>query len=173
MFGKQVEVSKCLWHCWITIVYMLSCFSHVWLFVTPWTIAHQAPLFMGFSRQDYWSGLPFPPPGDLPSPGIKPESLVSPAFAGGFFTTAPPGNPNQNIPGLKNLWHFSLPTEKTPNLEAIQSPPHGSRLLLCFWTCNTLSFLSASVPFPILFSLPWTACPSLYTWEMPLLSFKF
>ena len=64
---------------------------------------HQAPLSMGFSRQDYWSGLPFPPPGDLPSPGIKPESLVSPAFAGGFFTTAPPGNPNQNIPGLKNL----------------------------------------------------------------------
>ena len=82
---------------------------------------------MGFSRQDYWSGLPFPLPGDLPNPGIKPESLVSPALATGFFTTAPPGKPNQNIPCLKNLWHFSLPTEKTPNLEAIQSPPHGSK----------------------------------------------
>ena len=47
--------------------------------VTPWTVAHQPPLSMGFSRQAYWSGLPFPPPGDLPSPGIKPGSLVSQA----------------------------------------------------------------------------------------------
>ena len=52
--------------------------------------AHQAPLSMGFSRQEYWSGLPFPPPGDLLHPGIEPVSLV---LAGGFFTTAPPGNP--------------------------------------------------------------------------------
>ena len=47
--------------------------SHVWLFVTPWTVAHQAPLSMGFSRQEYWSGLPFPSPGYLPNPGIKPR----------------------------------------------------------------------------------------------------
>ena len=53
----------------------------------------QAPLSMGFSRQEYWSRLPFPPPGDLPDPGIKPASLVSPALAGRFFTTEPPGNP--------------------------------------------------------------------------------
>ena len=53
---------------------------------TPWTVARQAPLSVGFSRQEYWSGLPFPPPGDLPDPGIKPASLVSPALAGGFFT---------------------------------------------------------------------------------------
>ena len=46
-------------------------------FVTPWTVAHQAPLFTGFPRQEYWSGLPFPPPEDLPNPGIKPESCVS------------------------------------------------------------------------------------------------
>ena len=51
---------------------VLSHFSHVQLFVTPWTIAHQAPLSMGFSRQEYWSGSPFPPPRDLPDPGIKP-----------------------------------------------------------------------------------------------------
>ena len=51
---------------------VLSCFSRVWLFVTPWTIAHQAPLSMRFSRQEYWSGLPFPPPGDLPDPGTEP-----------------------------------------------------------------------------------------------------
>ena len=56
-------------------------------FVVPWTVACQAPLSMGFPRQEYWSGLPFPPPGHLPNPGIKPVSLTSPALAGGFFTT--------------------------------------------------------------------------------------
>ena len=52
---------------------------------TLWTAACQAPLSMGFSRQEPWSGLPCPPPGDLPDPGIEPESLISPALAGGFF----------------------------------------------------------------------------------------
>ena len=66
---------------------MLSHFSSVQLFVTLWTIAHQAPLSMEFSRQEYWSGLPGPPPGDLPNPGIKPASLMSPALAGAFFTS--------------------------------------------------------------------------------------
>ena len=66
---------------------MLSCVSRVQLFVTQWTGARQAPLSMGFCRQEYWSGLPCPPPGDLPDPGIKPVSLRSPALAGGFFTT--------------------------------------------------------------------------------------
>ena len=55
---------------------------------TPWTVAHQAPLSMGFPRQEYWSRLPFPSPGDLSNPGIEP---ASPALAGGFFTTEPPG----------------------------------------------------------------------------------
>ena len=54
-------------------------------FVIPWTVAHQAPLSMGFPRQEYWSGVPFPPPGDLPDPEIEPTSLKSPALAGGFF----------------------------------------------------------------------------------------
>ena len=57
------------------------------LFATPWTAAHQAPLSMGFSRQEYRSGLPCPFPGDLPDPGIKPVSLMSPALAGSLFTT--------------------------------------------------------------------------------------
>ena len=57
-------------------------------FVTPWTVAHQDPLSMGFSRQEYWSGLPCPPPGVLPNPGIEPVSLTSPALAGGFFATS-------------------------------------------------------------------------------------
>ena len=54
--------------------------------MTPWAVAHQAPLSMGFPRQAYWSGLPFPSPGDLPDPGIEPMSPASPALAGGFFT---------------------------------------------------------------------------------------
>ena len=55
--------------------------------MTPWTVACQDPLSMEFSRQEYWSGLPFPTPGDLPDPKIKAASLASPALAGGFFTT--------------------------------------------------------------------------------------
>ena len=66
----------------------LSHFICVWIFVTLRTVIYQAPLSMGFSRQEYWSGLPCPPPGDLPNPGIKPVSLTSPALAGRFFTTS-------------------------------------------------------------------------------------
>ena len=62
----------------------LSCFSHVRLFETLWTIAHQAPRSMGFSRQKYCSELPCPPPGDIPDPGIEPASLTSPALPGGL-----------------------------------------------------------------------------------------
>ena len=57
-------------------------------FATPWTVVHQGPLSMGFSRQEYWSGLLCPPPGDLSDPGIEPTSLLSPALAGRFFTTS-------------------------------------------------------------------------------------
>ena len=66
------------------------------LFVTSWTVAHQAPLSMGFSRQEYWSGLPFPSLGDLPNLGIEPVSLEAPALAGGFFSTELPGKPLAN-----------------------------------------------------------------------------
>ena len=62
--------------------------------MTPWTVALQAPLPMGFPSQEYWSGLPFPSPGDLPNPGVEPASL---ALAGRFFTTEPPGNVDMNI----------------------------------------------------------------------------
>ena len=55
-------------------------------FMTPWTVAYQVPLSMGFSKQEYWSGLPFPPPGDLPDPGTEPRSLTSRALAVRFFT---------------------------------------------------------------------------------------
>ena len=65
--------------------------SRVRLFATPWTVAHQAPLSMGFSRQEYWSGLPFPSPGDLPDPGIEPRS---PALQADTLTSEPPGKPD-------------------------------------------------------------------------------
>ena len=61
---------------------------------TPWMVAHKAPLSMGFPRQEYWSGLPFPPPGDLPDPEMEPKS---PALADGFFTTESPGKPSFKI----------------------------------------------------------------------------
>ena len=74
---------------------MLSYFSRVRLFATLWTVAYQAPLSIGFSRQEYWSGLPYPAPGDLPDPGIKPVSLTSPALLGRFFATSAPGKPTR------------------------------------------------------------------------------
>ena len=77
----------------IALVCMLSLFSHVWLFVTPWTVACKASLSMRFPRQENWSGFPFPSPGDLPNPGMEPTSLLSLALAGGFFTTSMQGSP--------------------------------------------------------------------------------
>ena len=66
--------------------------NHVQHFATIWTVVRQVPLCIGFSRQEYWSGLPFLTTGDLPNPGIELASPVSPALAGGFFTTEPPGS---------------------------------------------------------------------------------
>ena len=78
-------------HTCITTMCVLNC---VQFSATPWTVACQAPLSMEFSRQEYWNGRPFPPPGYLPDPGIKSMFLAIPALAGKFFTTAPPGKPN-------------------------------------------------------------------------------
>ena len=73
-------------------------FSCLQLFVTLWAVAHRASLSMGFSRQEYWSGLPCPPLEDLPDPGVEPMSLNSPALAGGFFTTSTTwGAPDVNV----------------------------------------------------------------------------
>ena len=74
---------------------MLSC---VWLSATLWTVAHQAPLSMTYSWQENQSGLPFPSSGDLPDPGIEAVSLTSPALAGRFFTTEPPGKKSKFLP---------------------------------------------------------------------------
>ena len=70
---------------------VLSHFSRVQIFVILWTAALQALLSVGFSREEYWSGVPYPPPGDLPDPGSEPVPLMSLALAGGFLPLAPPG----------------------------------------------------------------------------------
>ena len=114
------------------------CFSHVWLFATPWMVAHDSPLSMGFFRQEYWSGLPCPPPEDLPNPGIEPASLTSPALAGMFFTT-------------NTTW-------KAPLLVCYKTPHHPTTLfpILLHWSSffKAFSLLSANVimgPFTHLF----------------------
>ena len=97
------EHFRCICVCVCVCVYVhafAQSFSHIRLLATPWTIAYQASLSMGFPRQEYWSGLPLPSPGDLPDPGIKP---VSPASACGFFTTEPPGKPF-NVSTFFSTW---------------------------------------------------------------------
>ena len=113
---------------------MLCWFSRVRLFATLWTVAHQSPLSMGFSRPEYWSGLPCPLPEGPPDPGIEPESLMSPALAGGFFTTSDIWEAKYSISYL-----LSLPPTTTPNppFQVVTEPqadlpvryssfPHGS-----------------------------------------------
>ena len=85
--------------------------SHVRLFATPWTVAHQAPQPMGFSRQESWSGLPFPPPGDLPNPGIEPRS---PALQADALTSNPPGKLGKGQMG--GLFSFILIALRRRNL---------------------------------------------------------
>ena len=78
------------------VVVVVKLLSRVRLFATPWTVAYQAPPSRGFSRQEYWSGLPFPSPGDLPDPGIEPRS---PALEADALTSEPPGKP-ENVDSL-------------------------------------------------------------------------
>ena len=97
---------------------LLSRFSRVRLSATPWTVAHQAPPSMGFSRREYWSGLPFPFPGDLPNPGIEPRS---PAFLRADpLTSEPPGKHRGLLVVVKSLQ--SCPTLATPWTVACQAP---------------------------------------------------
>ena len=97
------SLSLCLFMC----VCALTC---AWFFATLWTVACQAPLSMGFSRQEYWSELPFPPPGGCPHPGVESTSPVFPALAGRFFTTVPPWKPQANYQewGLNPCRHMSF-----------------------------------------------------------------
>ena len=92
---------------------LLSCFSHVRLFVTRWAVARQAPLSMGIPQQEYWSRLPCPPPGRLPDLGIKPTSPVSPALhAGEFFTCWAIGETQEHWSGSLSLLQGIVPTQE-------------------------------------------------------------
>ena len=96
---------------WQTCACMLSCFSHVRLFVTLWTLACQAPLSMEISRQDSGSGLPCPPPGDLPDPGIEHASPMSPALQVDSSPTEPPGKPIANLDSVSKSRDITLITK--------------------------------------------------------------
>ena len=109
-FKKSLKFQKV--HVKIFSAYVLSRFSHVWLCVTLSTIALQAPLSMRFSRQEWWSGLPWPSPGDLSDPGIEPMSLMTPALAGKFFTAS-------------TTWEASFSSE----LSSIMFFPWGDNIL--------------------------------------------
>ena len=91
---------------------IISVLSVVRLFATPWTVAYQAPPSMGFSRQEYWSGLPFPSPGDLPNPGIEPGP---PAFQADTLTSEPPGKPKEHVVHtktcVKKMWYTQIHTQ--------------------------------------------------------------
>ena len=86
---------------------------HIQLFATPWTVAHQSPLSMGFSRQEYWSGLPFPAPGNLPNPGIEPASVASPALQADSLPLSHWGSPTSSLSRI-----YSLLTQ--PHLHLVQ-----------------------------------------------------
>ena len=101
-------------HCIHKSACVLSCFSCAHVFEALWCVGHWASLSMGFSRQEYWSGLPCPPPGDLSIPGIKLVSLMSPALTGRFFTTSATWEAHQShlgSPGV-NLIHCSYVQEQ-------------------------------------------------------------
>ena len=149
-----------------SLIKWLLLFSRVQIFVTPWTVAHQAPLSMGFPRQEYWSGLSFPSPGDLPDPGIEP---MSPAWAGRFFTPEPPEKP---LGTLKSHCPFTVVTMsvKTPNTGSAalllvkphygksQHTKHSSRN---FWTillgdlCMYFHHNTSNITVSIVCSPPW------------------
>ena len=144
----------------VTIACLLSHFSRVQLFATLWTVAHQAPLFMGVSRQEYWSGLPFPSPGILSHPGIEPVSLGSPTCAGSFFTTS-------------TTWecqnYISINQNKNENRKQQDNPVPSLLLAPCNEGWLPLVFIIVHAPslsHVQLFETPWTiACQAPLSME--------
>ena len=121
--SRFASFSGCVW--------VLGHFSRVWLSSIQRTVAHQAPLSMGFSRQEHWSGLPFPSPGDLPDPGIKPTSLRSPALAGRLLTTSATWEaPVSSIRGANASGTISHPSLLPREEEQPAARTHAARLQL-------------------------------------------
>ena len=148
---KTSEISWVLPHIFVVAVQLLKkvkmkSLSRFWLFATPWTVAYQAPPSMGFSRQEYWSGLPFPSPGDLPDRGVEPGS---PEFQAEALTSEPPG---KLCSSLSNLVDCSTPGSCV--LHYLLCPPLSPRVCsiscqLSWWCHPTIS--TSVVPF---FSCP-------------------
>ena len=111
------------------VLLLCSCSVMSTSFATLWTVAHQVPLAMGFSRQ-YWSGLPFPAPGELPHPGIKPASLVSPESAGGFFTAEPLGKSEAGVTSWQRDPEISSPERHESESAAFAGASEGEGLRL-------------------------------------------
>ena len=109
--------------------------SRVQLFVTPWTVAYQAPPSMGFSRQEYWSGLPFPSPGDLPNPGIEPGF---PALEADALTSESPGKPPREAPSIVSA-KYTVLIYCTCHFQS------GSLFILAASVCRSLQCLISSL----------------------------
>ena len=124
--------------------------SHIQLFATQWTVTCQAPLSIGFSRQEYWGGLPFPPPGDLPDPGITP---VSPALAGRFLITKPPRKPYYRVHSSKTTVSKNLMSGSAQKTLFWFSTNYSTNELRC---SKTSSYKSIKSSFQIRsFFFPW------------------
>ena len=137
----------------------------------PWTVAHQAPLSMGFSRQECWSGLPCPPPGGLPDPGMEPAPLMSPALAGVFFTTGAPWvcanlwqaqlDPNTGgkaSPCPENQGLSPMPPAETESDWFSRHPPPSQGARLCLWPLQPQRVCSSRAYFQGVFT---SCCPCL------------
>ena len=150
---------------------VLSDFSRVWLFVTPWTVAHQAPVSMGFSRQEYWSGLPCPPPGDLPDPELNQQPSVSYTskrffllfvFVCLFFNHwSHLGSAilNSNI-NLTTYWLCTLSLNYLSDTKSVfvsikwrYRIVHSCQILKILWICRTILLLYGSLYQPMYFLL--------------------
>ena len=125
---------------------VLSRFSRVQLFATPWTVARQAPLSLGFSRQEYWSGWPFPSPGDLPIPGIRPTSLTPPTLTGSSLPLTPPEKPYElQLIIMYPCWFFhcdkgTLLSKNTFTLGETRCAKMGTLYYLCKFSINLKLF---------------------------------
>ena len=154
-------ISTCCWHSfllwyaspqmgfWLSACVCPNRFSCVWLFVTLWVVAHQAPLSMGFSRQEYWSRLPCPPPGDLPDPGIEPASLTSPAFP-----AAAAAESLQSCPTLCDPRDGSPPGSPIPGILQARTLEWVAISFSSAWKWKVKVKLLSHV---WLFATPWTA----------------
>ena len=150
--GKS-DLSPCIQTVLVVHMLLLSC---IWHFVTSWTVTHQAPLFMELPRQEYRSGLPFSPPGNLPSPGTETASLASPELTGGFFTTAPPRKTHVSI-CLASLCagHMNLQEQSKSESHSVVSGSLGLHGLYSSWNSPGQDTGVSSLSLPQWVFLTW------------------